>query len=96
MTRLLVTPEAHDDLERLRTFLQGKSPRSARRAAVKISEAMAQLRDHPQTGRPVSLGFRELVIDYGESGYIARYRYDAEVDAVVVLRIRHQREAGVG
>jgi plasmid stabilization system protein ParE len=36
--------------------------------------------------------FRELPIDFGDTGYIALYRF--EHDAVIVLAIRHQKEAG--
>jgi plasmid stabilization system protein ParE len=36
--------------------------------------------------------FREWIIDFGDSGYVARYRLDA--DAIVVLAVRHQKEAG--
>ncbi|WP_298848850.1 type II toxin-antitoxin system RelE/ParE family toxin [uncultured Salinicola sp.] len=32
------------------------------------------------------------MIDHGDSGYVARYRIDGDV--VVVLAIRHQKEAG--
>jgi plasmid stabilization system protein ParE len=35
---------------------------------------------------------REWVIDFGDSGYVARYRLDP--DEVVILAARHQREAG--
>ena len=34
---------------------------------------------------------RELVIDFGGSGYVALYRYE-RVEFVTVLAIRHQRE----
>jgi ParE toxin of type II toxin-antitoxin system, parDE len=37
---------------------------------------------------------RELVIAFGDSGYVALYRYDRDDDAVYVLAFRHQREAG--
>jgi len=49
----------------------------------------------PHIGRPVEdlpEEFREWVIDFGDSGYIARYRIDA--DAVTVLAVRHQKEVG--
>ena len=36
--------------------------------------------------------FREWIIDFGESGYVARYRI--EVDAVTMLAVRHQKEVG--
>jgi toxin ParE1/3/4 len=42
----------------------------------------------------VELGLRELLISRGRSGHIALYRYDPGADAVLVLRVRHQREGG--
>jgi plasmid stabilization system protein ParE len=46
-------------------------------------------------GRPVATvpGARELIIAFGDSGYIARYRYSSEDNAVYILAFRHQREA---
>jgi plasmid stabilization system protein ParE len=38
--------------------------------------------------------WRELVIGFGDSGYVALYRYDRERDAVIILAFRHQKEAG--
>lgn len=37
---------------------------------------------------------RELVIGFGESGYVALYRHDEIDNTVYVLAFRHQREAG--
>ncbi len=45
-------------------------------------------------GRPVESGLRELVISRGKTGYLALYRYEEQRDRVLVLAIRHQREAG--
>jgi plasmid stabilization system protein ParE len=45
-------------------------------------------------GRSVEQGLRELVISQGKSGYVALYSYEREADVVLVLAIRHQREAG--
>lgn len=36
--------------------------------------------------------YREWPIDFGSAGYVILYRLDGE--AVVVLAIRHQKEAG--
>jgi plasmid stabilization system protein ParE len=33
--------------------------------------------------------FREWVIDFGDSGYVARYRLDSDV--VTMLAVRHQK-----
>jgi plasmid stabilization system protein ParE len=46
-------------------------------------------------GRPVEgmdNEFRDWIIDFGDSGYVARYRTEAE--KVIILAIRHQKEAG--
>ncbi len=51
----------------------------------------------PGIGRPIEVmdpEFREWIIDFGDSGYIARYRIDA--DAVTILAVRHQKEVGYG
>jgi len=49
-------------------------------------------------GPPLSFNdmpeLRELVIPFGDSGYIALYRYDPIADAVYVLAFRHQKEVG--
>jgi hypothetical protein len=39
-------------------------------------------------------GHRELVIPFGNSGYVALYRYEPGDDAVLILAFRHQKEAG--
>ena len=38
--------------------------------------------------------FRELVIPFGDGGYLARYELVGE--AVVIVAVRHQNEAGYG
>lgn len=86
---------ALDDLSRLREFLRVKNPAAAKRAAIAISKSVQLLGQYPQIGRPaeeMEIEYRELLIDFGDSGYIALYRYDADV--VTVLSLRHQREAG--
>jgi len=45
-------------------------------------------------GRSAEEGMRELVISHGRTGYVALYDYLAPIDSVVILAVRHQREAG--
>lgn len=59
-----------------------------------IIEAIQILAHSPQIGRPVRDGKRELVIGKGARGYVALYRYLAEVDTVFILAVRAQRESG--
>lgn len=96
MPRLIVTEGAIAGLGRCRRFLEDKNPDSARRAGQAIADRLAQLELSPAIGRPLDmdLTMRELVIDFGESGYVALYRHEPADDAVYLLAFRHQREAG--
>lgn len=96
MPRLVFAPRALDDLDRLTDFLLEQSPALGRETAPIIVSGLGSLRLHPLIGRPSEHGLRELMISRGRTGYIALYEYDARADVVVVLAIRHQREAGYG
>jgi plasmid stabilization system protein ParE len=96
MPRVIVTAGAVAGLERCRRFLASKNPLAAKRAAAAISQRFEQLETHPEIGRPVPdhAKMRELVIAFGDSGYVALYRFDRPGDAVYILAFRHQKEAG--
>lgn len=80
------------DLERLSDFLSEKGL-DALEALDLIDEAVTILIRHPLVGRQAEFGLRELAISQGRTGHIALYTYEAEQDAILVLAIRHQREA---
>ncbi|PWB55188.1 MAG: plasmid stabilization protein [Nitrosomonadales bacterium] len=95
MPQIRFTHAALRDLARLREFLRPKNPAAAKRAAVAITNAVRKLGQHPQIGRPaegMEPDCRELLIDFGESGYVALYRY--ETNLITVLALRHQKETG--
>jgi plasmid stabilization system protein ParE len=95
MPQVKYAPGAIRDLQRLREFLRPKNPVAAKRAAETIMKAVQVLGQQPQIGRPVEDmpdEYREWLIDFGDSGYVARYRFDA--DAVTILAVRHQKEVG--
>ena len=94
MARVVYTPAAVRDLERLIDFLLLEDPPAAIETAELITDAIAMLEKHPLLGHVAADDLRELVISRGRSGYLALYDYDALADAVVILGIRHQREAG--
>jgi plasmid stabilization system protein ParE len=83
-------------LEQCRRFLSLKAPEAARRAAQAIERQLLLLETAPDIGRPFPEmpELRELVIPFGDSGYVALYRHEAADDAVYILAFRHQREAG--
>lgn len=94
MARLIYAVRALDDLERLADFLAQADPLAALDTLNLIKEAVAILERHPLIGRGVEQGLRELVISRGSTGYVALYSYEEAHEAVLVLALRHQREAG--
>jgi addiction module RelE/StbE family toxin len=88
------SPRALTDLQRLVDFLAENDPAAAVETVELIASAVEALQLHPLVGRPAESGYRELVISRGRSGYLALYRYDEGRDRVLVLAVRHQREAG--
>jgi plasmid stabilization system protein ParE len=85
---------AFADLERLADFLIKDAPQAAVTAIDVIRDGIEILERHPLIGRPSEEGLRELLISYGKSGYAALYSHERSHDVVLVLAIRHQREAG--
>ena len=94
MAKLIYSGKALGDLERLTDFLIRTDPSAAEETIGLIEEAVELLRRHPLVGRPVEHGLRELVISRGRTGYVALYSFEEARDAVLILAIRHQREAG--
>ena len=83
-------------MERCRRFLAVKAPDAAMRAGQAIERQFLLLETAPDIGRPFTEipELRELVIAFGDSGYVALYRHESAADAVYVLAFRHQKEAG--
>ena len=95
MPQVILSTNALRNLDRLQAFLRPKNPAASRRAAQAIKKALQLLADNPEIGRLIddmSDDYREIVIDFGKDGYLARYQFDQLEDTVVVLAIRHQRE----
>jgi len=94
--RVVITGGAARGLARCRDFLESKNPRAAARAGQLIELQFALLETSPDIGRPVpeSPAFRELLISFGDSGYVALYRHEAAMDTVYIVAFRHQKQAG--
>ena len=92
--RLIFSPAAIADLERLRAFLQTQNPDAAQRAIRSIDEAVQSLTTFPALGRPSGIArVRELIVPFGQSADVLRYAHLREEDAIFVLRIWHGRES---
>jgi len=95
VSRLIWSQPALLDVQRLYRFLAVKNMDAARRAIKTLRQGVKVLGHQPGIGRPIEDmpdEFREWMIDFGDSGYVTRYRI--EVDAVTILAVRHQKEVG--
>jgi plasmid stabilization system protein ParE len=82
MAQVIYSPQVIDEI--------AKAPQPDKAAA--IQSAVENLAAHPLVGRRVEEDLRELVISFGETGFIALYRFLVQKDEVRVLAMRHQRE----
>jgi plasmid stabilization system protein ParE len=92
--RLVFAPRAQDELDRLTDFLIEHSAELAKATTPIIINGLQALSLHPLMGRPAEYGMREALISRGRTGYVALYEYNPATDTVLILAIRHQREAG--
>jgi plasmid stabilization system protein ParE len=93
--QIAFTPRAIAGIARCRRFLEGKDGRAAALASATIDRRLAGLSALPESGRPFAADprLRELVIEFGSSGYLVLYRHEPDRDRVLLLAFRHQREA---
>ena len=95
MPQLIWSPQALRDVQRLYRFLASKNLESAKRAVTAIRQGVNVLSLQPGMGRPVEdmeNEFRDWIIDFGDGGYVARYRIDGQ--QVIILAVRNRKEAG--
>lgn len=95
MSRLIWSPSALLDVQRLYRFLAPKNSEAANRAVQAIRQGVKVLEQQPGLGRPIEDmddEFRDWIIDFGDSGYVARYRVDQQ--SITILAVRHQKEVG--
>ena len=95
MPRLIWSEPALRDVQRLYRFLAEKNPNAAGQAVKAIRGGVKVLARHPEIGRPaedMEPEYREWLIDFGDSGYIALYHYDGET--ALIVAVRYQREEG--
>lgn len=94
MARIELAPEVGDDFDRIVDHLLQHKVADAPSRIEDIIRAIDVLERNPLIGRPVRTDLRELVIGRRARGYVALYRYVAELDRVFVLAIHGQKEVG--
>ena len=94
MVRIELLPDVFDDLDRIFDHLAQHDVEGIPGRVAEILSAIDVLATNPQIGRPAREDRRELIIGRGSRGYVALYRYAPELEAVFVLAVRAQKEAG--
>jgi plasmid stabilization system protein ParE len=94
MAQIVYSARSLEHVERAFQFLRDKNPAAVLDAVTAIQSAVDNLAAHPLVGRRIEGELRELAISYGQTGYIALYRFVVPQNEVRLLAIRHQRELG--
>ena len=94
MATVVYSARSLEHIQRAFDFLKAKNPDATSNAVAAITSAIDNLAAHSLIGRRVERDLRELIISYGQSGYVAIYRFVIARDEVRVLAIRHQRDIG--
>ena len=94
MPRIVWTRRALAQVVEARESLLLYDAETAEHAYSLIIESPDILERFPDSGRPVpgTDNYRELLIPYGSSGYVALYKVSG--NDVFILAVRHQRQAG--
>lgn len=91
--QVVFLPRARGDLLRLRQFLEPHGAALAERSFDLLFAAARSLAEQPERGHPASRPpYRELVVPFGRSAYVIRYRVDHARETVVIVRMWHGRE----
>lgn len=93
MPSIKYSVQAIADLKRLHDFLATQDKDVAKRAVSVIRDALHKAAFMPERFRPVEgkMYQREVIINFGTSGYIARFRHLPNGD-ITIARIKHQKE----
>jgi plasmid stabilization system protein ParE len=93
MPQIVYTAAFIDDFERLHTFLNEKNPIAAQKLAALLEEKLELLATIPKAFTFFG-DFRLYMLEFGSSGYAILYDYAEDVDTIIMLRMKHQKEAG--
>ena len=93
MPSIKYSAQAIEDLKRLHDFLETQDKDVAKKAVAVIRGALQKIAFMPERFRSVEgkIDQREVIIDFGSSGYIARFRHLPNGD-ITIARVKHQKE----
>lgn len=85
--RLAVAPAVLDDLDRIAAHVSAHQGGNAARPANVIIDALDNLAQNPDIGRPVRGGKRALIIGRGREGYVAVYLHLPDLAIMFILAV---------
>ena len=89
--KIQYSPEAIEDLIRLRAFIEIKNPNAASRSAKSLIKGISQLKTFPYLGIEVELApDPKMIRDLYIGNYVARYLIHTK--DIYILRVWHQKE----
>ena len=94
VAKLELAPEITEDFDRIFEHFSQYSPDTTPERISVIIDGLELLTRHPLIGHVIDGDLRELVLGTKNRGYLALYKYSAELEIVFILAIRNQREAG--
>jgi plasmid stabilization system protein ParE len=98
MGKVKYSPKAAAKIRTTCEFYKQFDSELPRRARNTIVSSLLRLLDHPKVGRPwlLNLNYRERVISFGSSHFLALYQFDETNGDILVVGIRHEREMSYG
>lgn len=94
MGQVRYSPRAAAKVKSLCDFYEAFDPNLSQRARDTIVKALNLLVRHPHIGRPYPerSKFRERVIPFGASHFVALYYFDESDGDIIVVAVKHERE----
>jgi plasmid stabilization system protein ParE len=91
--KLVLSPRAMADIDRLHAFLAKEDRAAAQRATTRLADSIQLLKEFPGLDRPIAqIGTRELFVPFAKASYVVRYHHSTRHDSVVILRVWHSRK----
>lgn len=95
--KLVFSPVALEDLQRLYAFIADKNPAALKKAAERLIRSFQLLTEHPIAGYALEHlpGIREFLVPFGKGNYIIRYRiYKEQISIAHLWHSREDRSGG--
>lgn len=90
--KLVFSPLALEDIQRLHLFIAERNPDLLNKASECLKQSFKLLQEYPKAGYELDHlpGVRELLIPFGKGNYIIRYKIQQKL--IAIAHLWHSRE----